>query len=67
MNPELTIIIPVYNEADLLPGSLDAIRDKAASCAKDYAILVVDDGSTDDTWRQIETYRARTAKWPPSG
>jgi glycosyltransferase involved in cell wall biosynthesis len=57
MKPELTIIIPVYNEADLLSGSLDAIRGKAASCAKDYAVLVIDDGSTDDTWRQIEEYR----------
>ncbi|MGM0705095.1 MAG: glycosyltransferase family 2 protein [Bacteroidota bacterium] len=50
-SPELSIVVPVYNEADSLPELADRLR---AACA-DYAIEVwlVDDGSSDDSWAVI--------------
>jgi dolichyl-phosphate beta-glucosyltransferase len=52
MPPELSIIIPAYNEGERLGRSLWRIREYFASQPGGLAgieILVVDDGSTDDT------------------
>ena len=54
MPPELSIIIPAYNEGKRLGRGLSRIREHFASQAGGIAgieILVVDDGSTDDTAR----------------
>ena len=50
--PELSIIIPTYNEEKRLPRTLASIRDYFAVANKhgdQMEILVVDDGSTDET------------------
>ena len=44
MSPTL-VIIPAFNEADALPAALDRLR----SVRPDVDIVVVDDGSSDDT------------------
>ena len=50
--PELSIVVPVYNEAASLPELADQLR---TACA-DYAFeaWLVDDGSTDDSWDTID-------------
>jgi glycosyltransferase involved in cell wall biosynthesis len=53
-SPELSIVIPAYNEGKRLGRALSRIREYFASQAGGVAeieILVVDDGSTDDTAR----------------
>lgn len=55
--PPLTVIIPAYNEGAMVTQSIESVAHA------DYPrhllqILVVDDGSTDDTWQHIE-YGAR--------
>ena len=45
----LSLVIPVYNEADALPMLLDALGPVLASIGCDYEILFVDDGSRDGT------------------
>lgn len=50
--PTLSIVVPAYNEASRLPGTLVAIRDYFALQRvpdAEIEILVVDDGSTDAT------------------
>lgn len=49
--PELTLVIPAYNEAARLGRTLGAVRDYLASEFSDWEIVVVDDGSVDDTVR----------------
>jgi glycosyltransferase involved in cell wall biosynthesis len=52
--PELSIIIPAYNEEQRLPSALSRIRDYFASRPiglERIEIVVVDDGSTDGTAR----------------
>jgi glycosyltransferase involved in cell wall biosynthesis len=46
----LSIIIPVHNESLVLRSSLAEFTTQARSCTEDYEIIVIDDGSTDDTW-----------------
>ena len=53
-------MVPCFNEAAPLPGSMDALAtklealSKAGSIRADSFVLLVDDGSADDTWSLIE-------------
>lgn len=47
--PDLTIVIPAYNEAERLPRTLSATLAYVHERALDAEILVVDDGSADAT------------------
>ena len=54
--PEISVIIPTYEHANTLPKCLDAIF---AQTFKDIEVIVVDDGSTDDTAGVIKPYLNR--------
>jgi hyaluronan synthase len=56
--PPLTVVIPAYNEGAMVEKSIESVA--AAHYPRDrLEILVVDDGSTDDTWQYIERAAAR--------
>jgi hyaluronan synthase len=56
--PRLTVIIPAYNEGRMVEKSIDSVA--AADYPRDrLQIIVVDDGSRDDTWDWIERAVAR--------
>jgi len=52
----VSVVIPAYNAAAYLPATLQSIRDQSLQPAE---IIVVDDGSTDDTVRIAESFGAR--------
>jgi dolichyl-phosphate beta-glucosyltransferase len=57
--PDLSIIIPAYNEEKRLPRALGLLRDYFAARKADTGeveILVVDDGSADGTARVVEDW-----------
>ncbi len=47
--PFLSIVIPAHNEAKRLPPSLEKIHSFLSQQAFTYEVLVVENGSTDDT------------------
>jgi len=49
MSASLSVIIPAYNEAARLGNTLRAVVDYLRQSAPDAEVIVVDDGSTDDT------------------
>ena len=51
--PEISIIIPNYNTAQYLPRCLDSLINQTF---QDIEILVIDDGSTDDSVKIMESY-----------
>lgn len=51
-NIKLSIIIPVFNQEELVIRALESIPKR-----KDIEIIVIDDGSTDDTWNRLINYR----------
>jgi glycosyltransferase involved in cell wall biosynthesis len=55
--PDLSIIVPAYNEEARLPGSLGKIADYIQSFHPDTEVIVVDDGSTDGTAAAAKKFR----------
>ena len=54
--PLVSVIIPAYNSAAYLKEAIDSVLAQSLS---DYEILVVDDGSTDDTGGILNGYGAK--------
>jgi len=50
---KVSIIIPTYNRADVLPMAIDSIL---AQTYKNYEVIIVDDGSTDNTKDILKHY-----------
>src|SRR5215470_12946023 len=50
----VSIVMPVFREGAQLAGFLSDVRNAAEQCDLAYELLLVDDGSPDDTWRVIE-------------
>lgn len=46
----LSIVIPAYNEEAVLQEAIDSIRDVLNNNAINYELIIVDDGSSDNTW-----------------
>ncbi|MEO7071229.1 MAG: glycosyltransferase family 2 protein [Nostocoides sp.] len=67
--PELSIVVPMYNEEAVLPLLVDRLRRVADGLGTSYEILAVDDGSSDATpvllqrltreWPQLRVVRLR--------
>ncbi|MCL2852022.1 MAG: glycosyltransferase family 2 protein [Defluviitaleaceae bacterium] len=62
--PTLGIVVPCYNEEEVLPRTLEALTGELDALVSDGMIgaesfiLFVDDGSRDSTWRLIAGYAA---------
>jgi dolichyl-phosphate beta-glucosyltransferase len=61
MTPEISIVIPAFNEAGRLPASLDRIEHHLRTTGLSAEVIVADDGSRDAT---AQVVRERAARWP---
>lgn len=61
---EYSVIIPAYREGDVIHAVITEIRQVMDGMGKTYEILVVDDGSTDDTAEQARKAGARVIQHP---
>jgi glycosyltransferase involved in cell wall biosynthesis len=59
MTPELSIVIPVYNESPNVERLYDELTDVLGQYGRAYELLLVDDGSQDDTFEQLAALQAR--------
>lgn len=59
--PELSIVVPSYNEEARLPGTLERIAQYIREGKPNTEVIVVDDGSTDGTARVAESFRGKIA------
>ncbi len=53
MSPTVSVIIPTYNRATLLPRAIDSV---IAQTYTDWELIIIDDGSTDDTFVFLSSY-----------
>src|SRR6201990_1928699 len=56
---DLSIIIPSFDEAESLPELTEWIQRVACNDHLSYEIIIVDDGSSDDSWNVIEALRKK--------
>ena len=59
MSPELSIVIPVQNESPNIKPLYDELTQTLVQYGRSYEILIVDDGSTDDTFAQLAALQSR--------
>lgn len=59
--PTISIVIPVHNEADYLPGAVDELFAEIADVPASITVLVAENGSTDGTG---ETVRGLVGRYP---
>jgi glycosyltransferase involved in cell wall biosynthesis len=61
INPELIVVMPVYNEQDSIAAVLTEWLQALRSLELHFAFIVVNDGSKDKTLEIIETFRTTSA------
>jgi glycosyltransferase involved in cell wall biosynthesis len=61
MSPELSVVIPMYDEQDVLPLLVDRLRPLLDGLGTPYEVLAVDDGSRDATPVLLQRHRQA---WP---
>lgn len=56
---DISVVIPLYNEAESLPELADWIERVMVDHDFSYEVIFVDDGSTDDSWATIRKLQAK--------
>jgi len=56
---QLSLVIPAYNEAESLPELIAWIHRVCEPLYEAYEIIIIDDGSTDNTWQVLANLKAR--------
>jgi len=59
MNPEISIVIPVHNESPNIKPLYEELTQTLGHYGRAYELLIVDDGSSDDTFEQLAALQAR--------
>ena len=57
--PELSVVVPVFNEGDNLEPLLGRLIPTLQRCVSSFQIVFVDDGSSDDTLARLAVLHAR--------
>ena len=47
--PEISVVIPVYNEGPIIEGSIRELDARFAKIGRSYEIIIAENGSIDDT------------------
>ena len=59
MTPELSIVIPVRNESPNIKQLYDELTSTLERDGRSFEVIVIDDGSTDDTFDELARLQAR--------
>jgi glycosyltransferase involved in cell wall biosynthesis len=59
MAPDLSVVIPIHNEAPNLQALYDEFTTTLTAWGRSYELVLVDDGSTDDSFAMMAAMQAR--------
>lgn len=62
MEPEISVIIPVYNEEESLVPLFDVLQEVLQELERSFEILIVDDGSTDGSPAVMERLKKENSR-----
>lgn len=54
ITPDLSVVVPIYNEVESLPHLIDAIASSLSDTKLSYELICVDDGSTDGSTQLLK-------------
>ena len=63
LDPELSIVIPLYNEAENVEPLYAELSAALAETGRSYEVLIVDDGSRDDSFARLKAVHERDSRW----
>ena len=63
MDPELSVVIPLYNEAQSIEPLYQELSAALAGIGRTYEVIVVDDGSRDESYERLKAVHERDARW----
>jgi glycosyltransferase involved in cell wall biosynthesis len=58
----LSVVVPVHNEADVLPRFIERLEAVLESIEGDWEVVFVEDSSTDGTWQMVREAAVRDAR-----
>ena len=61
---KVSVIVPAYNEEDIIGDIIQRITDTLTKTEYSFEVIVIDDGSTDETWVQAEEAGANVIRHP---
>ena len=50
----LSVVVPVFNEEPNVAALAQKLHDALSASGRDYEIILVDDGSHDETWERVQ-------------
>jgi len=59
----ISVVIPIYNEAENIPELYCRITSSAAEWGDDYEVVIVDDGSSDSSFQHLERLHRQDPRW----
>ncbi|OHB80661.1 MAG: glycosyl transferase [Planctomycetes bacterium RBG_16_64_12] len=59
----ISIVVPCYNEKEVLDELYQRLSRAAESWEEPFEVIVVDDGSDEETWQRIEAVHRRDPRW----
>ena len=60
-NIDISVVIPTYNESDSIPELIDGIVKVMKDNGFAWQIIMIDDGSNDESWKKIEDQAKRNS------
>lgn len=61
--PELSVVIPVYNEGENIEPLYDELSAALNAIGRSYEVVVVDDGSRDDSFARLKALHEKDPRW----